>query len=196
MATPPSMTSVPNGESPPFRTPSILAAARRSSIASVHESSTHANAHGAPSGAMSPRQNITLTEPTRPPMPARLTTGKRGESHRSMSEAMRLARSREEQEELLNEEEEADDDGCYPPRKNDDPRAPNPHGWLPVYTTIHKIRRLIVASIGRFPHFSLHFLLRSRLGPAACLAGGKLAILQQNGKSVPLTFEGLCPVCR
>ena len=192
------MTSVPNGESPPFRTPSILSAARRSSIASVHESSTHANAHGALSGSMSPRQNITLTEPTRPPMPARLTTGKRGESHRSMSEAMRLARSREEQEELLNEEEEADDDGCYPPRKNDDPRAPNPHGWLPVYTTIHKIRRLIVASIGRFTHcsfFSFDRGLVLRL-VASCPAGGKLAILQQNGKSVPLTFEGLCPVCR
>lgn len=73
-----------------------------------------------------------------------------------MSEAMRIARSREEQEELLDDEEQADDDGCYPPRKNDDPRAPNPHGWLPVYTTIHKIRRLVVASIGRSSHlFSL-----------------------------------------
>ena len=71
-----------------------------------------------------------------------------------MSEAMRIARSREEQEELLDDEEQADDDGCYPPRKNDDPRAPNPHGWLPVYTTIHKIRRLVVASIGRFFHIS------------------------------------------
>ncbi len=28
---------------------------------------------------------------------------------------------------LLGEEEEADDDGCYPPRINDEPRAPNPH---------------------------------------------------------------------
>lgn len=179
MANPPAMTSDQDGESPPFRTPTILAAARRASNASVHESSTHANAFGVLSGAMSPRQSITLTEPSRPPMPARLTS-KRGESHRSMSEAMRIARSREEQEELLNEEEEADDDGCYPPRKNDDPRAPNPHGWLPVYTTIHKIRRLIVASIGRFKHCSLHFptVDRSRLGPAACCpcpAGGKLA---------------------
>jgi hypothetical protein len=75
-----------------------------------------------------------------------------------MSEAMRIARSREEQEELLDDEEQADDDGCYPPRKNDDPRAPNPHGWLPVYTTIHKIRRLVVASIGRSFHFLLFFL--------------------------------------
>jgi hypothetical protein len=75
-----------------------------------------------------------------------------------MSEAMRIARSREEQEELLDDEEQADDDGCYPPRKNDDPRAPNPHGWLPVYTTIHKIRRLVVASIGRSIHSSSHSL--------------------------------------
>lgn len=69
-------------------------------------------------------------------------------STRNVQEALRIARRREEQETLLNEDEEADDDGCYPPRKNDDPRAPNPHSSLPVYTTIHKIRRLVIASIG------------------------------------------------
>ena len=65
-----------------------------------------------------------------------------------MSEALRFARSAEEQETLLGEEEVADDDGCYPPRKNDDPIAPNPHANLPVYKTIHRIRRLVIASIG------------------------------------------------
>ena len=148
------MDSFPNSEirtpSPDYRTPSILAGAtRRASNASIRESSAHARAHSNP-GGMSPHQSITYTEPVRPAFPARLRASARGESHRSMSEAMRIARSREEQEELLDDEEQADDDGCYPPRKNDDPRAPNPHGWLPVYTTIHKIRRLIVASIGRF----------------------------------------------
>ncbi|EMD00057.1 hypothetical protein BAUCODRAFT_41421, partial [Baudoinia panamericana UAMH 10762] len=69
------------------------------------------------------------------------------ESSKSISEAIRLARSREEQETLLGDEEQADDDGCYPPRKTDAPRTPNPHSSLPVYTTIHKIRRLIIASI-------------------------------------------------
>ena len=45
--------------------------------------------------------------------------------------------------------EAQDDDGCYPPRRQDEPRVPNPHASLPIYTTIHKIRRLIIASIGR-----------------------------------------------
>jgi hypothetical protein len=151
------MTSFPDSEtftpSPPFRTPSMIAGARKPSNASVHESSAHANMNDIFRPDLgSPRQSITLQEPVRPALPARLTAGARGESHRSMSEAMRIARSREEQEELLDDEEQADDDGCYPPRKNDDPRAPNPHGWLPVYTTIHKIRRLVVASIGRSTH--------------------------------------------
>jgi hypothetical protein len=156
------MDSFPNSEirtpSPDFRTPSILTDARRASNASIRESSAHANAHSNPRPSMSPHQSITLTEPVRPAFPARLRASARGESHRSMSEAMRIARSREEQEELLDDEEQADDDGCYPPRKNDDPRAPNPHGWLPVYTTIHKIRRLVVASIGRSFHFFPFFL--------------------------------------
>lgn len=71
----------------------------------------------------------------------------REQSGRSISEAMRLLRSSEEQETLLGDEELADDDGCFPPRKNDDPQAPNPHADLPVYTTIHRIRRLVIASI-------------------------------------------------
>ncbi|PPJ59298.1 hypothetical protein CBER1_04223 [Cercospora berteroae] len=81
----------------------------------------------------------------RPAMPKRNTF--RGGSAKNMQEALRIARRREEQETLLGDHEEADDDGCYPPRKNDDPRAPNPHSSLPVYTTIHKIRRLVIASI-------------------------------------------------
>lgn len=63
-----------------------------------------------------------------------------------------MERSREEQEALLGSDEEADDDGCYPPRVSDEPRAPNPHATLPVYATIHKIRRLVIASIGRHPN--------------------------------------------
>lgn len=93
--------------------------------------------------------HITLDDPSpgrlRPPMPDRKKTTE--QSARSLSEAMRLARSREEQEQLLGDEEEADDDGCYPPRRNSDPRVPNPHSHLPVYQTIHRIRRLVIASI-------------------------------------------------
>ncbi|KAK5125212.1 hypothetical protein LTR85_000888 [Meristemomyces frigidus] len=89
--------------------------------------------------------HITMEEPHRPQLFKRGTM--RGESTKSISEALRLARSREEQETLLADEEQADDDGCYPPRKNDEPRVPNPHSWLPIYTTIHKIRRLVIASI-------------------------------------------------
>ena len=73
----------------------------------------------------------------------------RNESRKSVSEALRLARSREEQDTLLGADEQADDDGCYPPRITDEPRVPNPHRFLPVYTTIHKIRRLVIASIGK-----------------------------------------------
>jgi hypothetical protein len=91
--------------------------------------------------------HVKLTAPQRPDLLKRNTI--RGESVKSVSEALRLARSREEQETLLGDNEQADDDGCYPPRKNDDPRAPNPHSSLPIYITIHKIRRLIIAAIGR-----------------------------------------------
>lgn len=81
-------------------------------------------------------------------MPSRKSI--RGVSAKNINEALRLARSREEQETLLGEHEEADDDGCYPPRKSSEPTVPNPHLGLPVYTTIHKIRRLVIASIGRY----------------------------------------------
>lgn len=92
--------------------------------------------------------HIRMEEPAmRPAMLTRKSL--RGASTKSISEALRAARSREEQDTLLGDGVEADDDGCYPPRKNDDPRIPNPHRALPVYNTTHKIRRLIIASIGR-----------------------------------------------
>lgn len=90
-------------------------------------------------------QHIRMASPVRPRLPTRNTL--RGTSAAKLQEALRLARAREEQETLLGENEEADDDGCYPPRKNSDPTVPNPHAELPVYTTIHKIRRLIIASL-------------------------------------------------
>ena len=120
--------------------PTIRDYGRQYSEASVAESADHASTE-----AVSPG-HIQMTEPERPAFLKRSATA--GQSHRSISDALRLARSREEQETLLGDEEQADDDGCYPPRKSDDPRTPNPHGWLPVYTTIHKIRRLVIASIG------------------------------------------------
>jgi hypothetical protein len=93
--------------------------------------------------------HITMIKPPpRPSLPKRGTAARGTASSRNITEAMRLARSREEQETLLGDEEQADDDGCYPPRQNDDPRKPNPHSALPVYTTIHKIRRLVLAAIG------------------------------------------------
>ncbi|KAI9686452.1 MAG: hypothetical protein M1820_010625 [Bogoriella megaspora] len=69
------------------------------------------------------------------------------DSSRSITEALRQARSREEQETLLGEDEQADDDGCWPPRSDDRPHAENPHAGLPVYLTIQRIRRLVIASI-------------------------------------------------
>lgn len=122
----------------PLRRPDFLEPGRQVSNTSTINSYSHRS-------NVSPG-HIGIAEPERPRLPKRHTW--RGESTRSISEALRLARSREEQQTLLGEEEQADDDGCYPPRKNDDPRTPNPWGWLPVYTTIHRIRRLIIASIG------------------------------------------------
>jgi hypothetical protein len=206
------MADFPQSQSPqsetftpssPFRPPSILAPTPKASSASIRESSAHADAHGGSTGASTPpRQHIALTEPTRPALPARLTATARGESHRSMSDALRLARSRQEQEELLDDEEQADDDGCYPPRKNDDPRVPNPHGWLPVYTSIHKIRRLIVASIGRFIHIS-HYHYSHLVAHWCCAAflssvcaGGSLRFFNRTCKGIPLILEGPCPLDR
>lgn len=109
---------------------------RHNSDVSFETVETPQTEHGYPA-------HIQMAEPPRP----RLST-LRGQSHRSVREAVRLERAREEQETLLGDGEQADDDGCYPPRKNDDPRVPNPHASLPVYTTIHKIRRIVLASIG------------------------------------------------
>lgn len=74
--------------------------------------------------------HIRVDEPST--KPKFLRNSQRVQSTKSVSEALKLGRSREEQETLLGEEEEADDDGCYPPRVNDEPRAPNPHKSLPV----------------------------------------------------------------
>lgn len=90
--------------------------------------------------------HIRLEMPSRPTL-SRRTTTKGGASSKSIGQALRAARAREEQTMLLGDGEEADDDGCYPPRQNDEPRIRNPHSELPVYTTTHKIRRLIMASI-------------------------------------------------
>ncbi|WPH04365.1 Hypothetical protein R9X50_00725500 [Acrodontium crateriforme] len=119
-----------NTTGPEATRPSILESGRMASSFSSDNASTHGH--------------ITI-DPPRPHLFKRDTV--RGESSRSISEALRLARSREEQETLLGEDEQADDDGCFPPRKDDNPRQPNPHSDLPVYTTIHRIRRLIIAGI-------------------------------------------------
>jgi len=61
-------------------------------------------------------------------------------SHRSLSDALRAVRSREEQDALLGDDELADPDGCL--RENGGaPRGvftEDPHRDLPVYMTIHR----------------------------------------------------------
>ncbi|KAF2086252.1 hypothetical protein K490DRAFT_18055, partial [Saccharata proteae CBS 121410] len=73
----------------------------------------------------------------------------RPQNNRSLSQALRALRSQEEQETLLNEDEEerVDNEGCVLPAEPEMIFAPNPHAHLPVYKTIHRIRRLILASI-------------------------------------------------
>lgn len=115
----------------------------------LEETDSQVNAADIDSQAVSDNgssQHIRMESPVRPRLSKRNTL--RGMSAKNINEALRLAKSREEQETLLGDHEEADDDGCYPPRRNSEPRAPNPHLALPVYTTIHKIRRLVIASIG------------------------------------------------
>ncbi|ORY06014.1 hypothetical protein BCR34DRAFT_41291 [Clohesyomyces aquaticus] len=63
-------------------------------------------------------------------------------SHRSLSDALRAVRSREEQETLLGDDEAADPDGCL--REDGLRGGPreifcrDPHQHLPVYYSIHR----------------------------------------------------------
>lgn len=65
---------------------------------------------------------------------------------------IRAAKTRdqdEEEESLLADEERAEEfDGLTRTQTYTEPCPPNPYGDLPVYTTIHRIRREIMASIG------------------------------------------------
>ncbi|KAF2175631.1 hypothetical protein K469DRAFT_701665 [Zopfia rhizophila CBS 207.26] len=82
-------------------------------------------------------------------IPDHLTRPHLNSSHRSLSDALRAVRSREEQETLLDDDEVADPDGCL--RENGcGPRevfCQDPWRDLPVYMTIHRIRRIVLASI-------------------------------------------------
>ncbi|KAF2869069.1 hypothetical protein BDV95DRAFT_499296 [Massariosphaeria phaeospora] len=72
--------------------------------------------------------------------------------HRSLSEALRFVRSREDQETLLSVDDvDARSDGCL--REDGEGAGPrelffaDPHSNLGVYVTIHRIRRLVLATI-------------------------------------------------
>lgn len=57
--------------------------------------------------------------------------------HRTISDALRAVRTREEQETLLGDDEDADDEGCVG-LNNAIHFTTNPHASLPVYKTIHR----------------------------------------------------------
>ncbi|KAF2679119.1 hypothetical protein K458DRAFT_435352 [Lentithecium fluviatile CBS 122367] len=71
--------------------------------------------------------------------------------HRTLSDALRAERSREEQETLLGDDEDADRDGCLrEPGELPGPReifARDLHASLNIYYNIQRIRRLVLASI-------------------------------------------------
>jgi hypothetical protein len=73
------------------------------------------------------------------------------ESQRTLSDALRAARSREEQETLMPDDDHAGSDGCFNGAGQAiGPReifAPYPHSQLQVYYNIHRIRRLVLAVI-------------------------------------------------
>ncbi|CAI6339060.1 unnamed protein product [Periconia digitata] len=72
-------------------------------------------------------------------------------AHRTLSDALRAERSREEQETLLGDDDLADADGCL--RQDGQQPGPrqvfyaDPNSALDTYYTIHRIRRLVIASI-------------------------------------------------
>lgn len=68
---------------------------------------------------------------------------------RGIDFAIGVNQSPERQRLLAHEEgEEADEHGCYPQQVDGDPsRLFDPHDKLPVYSTIHRIRRDIIAYI-------------------------------------------------
>lgn len=68
---------------------------------------------------------------------ANLNPPARPEMHRTISQALRAVRSREEQETLLGDDGEADDEGCVG-LNSSTYFTPNPHSKLPVYRTIHR----------------------------------------------------------
>ncbi|KAF2760801.1 hypothetical protein EJ05DRAFT_461371 [Pseudovirgaria hyperparasitica] len=65
---------------------------------------------------------------------------------RSLSDALRLMRTREEQDNLLGDDERVDTEEGHV-QGPEQIFCPNPHAELPVYTTLHRIRRLVMASI-------------------------------------------------
>ncbi|CAO2656409.1 Nn.00g052120.m01.CDS01 [Neocucurbitaria sp. VM-36] len=71
------------------------------------------------------------------------------ESQRTLSDALRAAKSREEQETLMPDDDHAGSDGCFngvgEPVGPRDLFPPYPHADLQVYYNIHRIRRLILA---------------------------------------------------
>ncbi|KAF1946427.1 hypothetical protein EJ02DRAFT_367123 [Clathrospora elynae] len=73
------------------------------------------------------------------------------ENQRTLSDALRSAKSREEQETLLPDDDQAGADGCFngqgEPMESRTAFAPEPHDNLKVYYNIHRIRRLILAVI-------------------------------------------------
>ncbi|KAH8724652.1 hypothetical protein GQ44DRAFT_708546 [Phaeosphaeriaceae sp. PMI808] len=73
------------------------------------------------------------------------------DSQRTLSDALRAAKSREEQETLLPDDAHAGSDGCFngagEPVGPQEVFAPYPHHGLQVYYNVHRIRRLILAVI-------------------------------------------------
>lgn len=59
----------------------------------------------------------------------------RPEAHRSISEALRIAREREEQETLMGDDENIEPESCLTRAHS---FHDNPHADLPVYKTIHR----------------------------------------------------------
>jgi len=126
----------------PGSNPSLVNSRSRAVLSQIDEH-TNGNSNG---GDVSPKRKSTQHIK----LPDRVNRPHTG-LHRSLSDALRAERSREEQETLLGDEEDADRDGCLrEPGELPGPReifAPDLHSGLNIYYNIQRIRRLVLASV-------------------------------------------------
>ena len=91
------------------------------------------------------------SEETSPLLPSSL----RRQSTLGFSTSYQLGNGRHGQVAQLESGQEIEPDGCFPPHGVSQPCPANPFRDLPVYRTLHKIRKEVIAAIGESPNLYL-----------------------------------------